>query len=521
MSPFSARRRSAPNNGLSASVARQEIMSSGVWLAASSLAPLVATAALSVVIGRVLGADLLGQQSLIAYGASLSGAVLVGSLTSATIQSLAARRDDKESASTTGWVVVTHAVLGLAAGLLLIAYGLLRGQFVAAWLVVALSGVLDAVGWGYAAKLIATDGWRPVARRRLVAQLAAIVLGLGAVLLGMGITGVFAANSLASAGLLLSVRAATTAPAAPMTVLPKAVARLWGVFAAGAVLTQIVAKRIEFVFLAAYSTASEIAAYSITATLVSVAIIVPSAMAGAAMPSVAAAIGLGDHRRAQASLGSAIRVTAVASLPLAAVLVAAGPAAVTGLYGSNFLRAAGLVPLAALGAVVAPVSQLCTTYWAAVGKLRVPLSAGVAGGCVDLVVAFWLIPEHGAMGAVIASLSGQVVTAIGTVALTWRAVGRFRLGLPGWLATIGAATVAAVAGRLCSDLVGKLLLGSIVGSIVCLVVFVLMSALLRRLRAPTLGVQDGAWLMGTLPQFVAPIIAGSLVDAQPDRNAAR
>jgi O-antigen/teichoic acid export membrane protein len=214
-----------------------------------------------------------------------------------------------------------------------------------------------------------------------------------------------------------------------------------------------------------------------------------------------------------------VRVTAIASLPLAAVLVAAGPAAVTGLYGSGFLRAADLVPLAALGAVIAPVSQLCATYWAAVGKLRVTLSAGIVGGLVDLALAFWLIPKHGATGAVVASLAGQLVTAVGTVVFTWRAVGRFRSGLRGWLAAGSAAAAGAAAGRQCVDLVGGLLPGAIVGSIVCLLVFAMAAAALSRLRAPALSEQDGAWLTGTLPRFLAPVVAGSLVAAQSRRNA--
>ena len=501
---------------------RQQIMSSGVWLALSSIAPMVATAALSVVIGRILGARLLGEQSLIAYGGSLLGALLVGSLTNAAIQHLAAHRDEPSFQPAARWVVVAHSATGLGVGVLLAGFGLARGQFVAAWLAVALSALLDAVGWGYAARIIALRGWKAVARGRLASQLAAIGLGLCAVLTGLSITGIFLANCVASAALLGWLwQVAPRGGARTAIRLPSRVWRLWGVFTAGAVLTQIVAKRIEFLFLGAYSTAAEIAAYSIAVTLVGVAIAIPNALAGAAMPSIAAAIGRGDEQRAHASLASAMRVTAVASLPLTAILVAAGPAAVTGLYGADFDRAAQLTPLAALTAAVVPVGQLCSTYWAAVGKLKLTLISGIAGGLVDLGLAFWLIPGHGATGAVIASLGGQAVAGLGNVIFTWHAVGRFASGVGGWLAAATAAVPAAVGGRLCSDLVGSGIPGAALGSVVALAVFAAAAALLARLRAPALTEQDGSWLSGALPGALGPLVAAPLVVGQPLRSAER
>ncbi len=78
--------------------------------------------------------------------------------------------------------------------------------------------------------------------------------------------------------------------------------RLWALFAVGEVLTQVVARRVEFLFLAVYSTSVEIAAFSIAVTVVSAAAAVPSALAGAAMPAVALAHGSGEQELARTSL---------------------------------------------------------------------------------------------------------------------------------------------------------------------------------------------------------------------------
>jgi O-antigen/teichoic acid export membrane protein len=502
----------------------KQIVSAGVWVAVSQLAPFVATGALSVVAGRVLGADLLGQQSLVAFGEALVSSLLVGSLTDASIQSLASRGSgsERDIASLRRWVVAAHTVAGLVAGGLVATYGLVRGQLTLAWLVAGFAAVVNAVGWGYGAKLIASVGWGPVARCRLVAQLAAVCLGIGAVLSGLGVPGIFAANVVASSGLLLVLRRlAPRATGGTVLWFPGTVVRLWGLFAAGEVLTQIVAKRIEFLFLGAYSSGSEIAAYSIAVMVVSAGSVLPAALAGAAMPAVAAANGAGDVERVRSSLTRGLRVTAMASLPLAALLFAAGPSLVTGLYGAAFARAAGLVPLAALSVIVTPTGQLCAMYWAALGKVRLSLWAGAFGGVADLGAAFALVPEHGATGAVLASLAGQAVDAVSIIVLTWYAIGRIPLGGSAWLSALLSALPAAAAGRLCADLFGGLP-GAVLGSLSCLVVFAAAAALLSRLKAPALCEEDGLWLIDALParfgQLVAWPLMGNYRSPRPPRT---
>lgn len=499
---------------------RRRITASGLWIALSLVAPMIASGALSVVIGRVLGSDLLGEQSLIAFGSSLLASVVVSSLNGASIQAMASRRDDPRNTASTRWVVGAHAAAGLVVGLLLSGYGILHGHFAIAWAVVGLSGLLDAIAWGFAAMVIARTGWSAVARSRLVAQLSAIALGVGAVVGHLGITGVFAANCVASAGLLVWLWHRAPPVARPTLRVPVAVVRLWGVFVLDAVLSQIVAKRIEFLFLAAYSQASEIAAYSIAVALVSVAVALPASLASAAMPSIAAAMGSGNEDRAHHALASAVRVTAVCSLPLAAAVATGGPAAVVGLYGDEFARAADLVPLASLGAIVFPVAQLCANYWAAVGRLRWLLVAGAAGGLIDLGVAFWLVPTHGASGAIIASLGGQTVTAVGIALSTWAAAGRFDWGLRGWLATAMATAGSAAAARACVDAVGGLP-GAFLGSVVFLALFCGGALLLARLGAPLLDAPDVAWLGGLLPERLGRGAAWAMSRGHGRRSAAR
>jgi hypothetical protein len=166
--------------------------------------PMLGTTVLSVIIARVLGPALLGEQSFIAYVGSLFAAVLVGSFTDAAIRSLSAARgaaDHELLGRLTVWTSLGHACIGVVSATVLATVAAFS-EHPTAWLVVACTMLVDALGWAYASKLIAERGWAPVSSRRLLWQFVAQALGIAAVLAGLGITGVFAANLVAAVGLL-------------------------------------------------------------------------------------------------------------------------------------------------------------------------------------------------------------------------------------------------------------------------------------------------------------------------------
>lgn len=491
----------------SALAGRREILASGVWIAASTLVPFLATAALSVVAGRVLGAELLGQQSLISFTGTLLAALLLTSLTDASIRSLAAARSS--SAESPGalerWTFWAHLAAGAVTAAALVGVGVLRGEFLSAWLVLALTVLLDALAWAWCSRIVARDGWGPVARRRLVSQVLSVVLGVAAVLGGLGITGIFLGAMTATVVLLVLLRPIVPRPVVQRSDgLPRPLLRLWLMFAAGALLSQVVSGRVEILFLGAYADGVAIAQYSVAVMLVTSAVTLPAALAGAAMPVVAAASGGGEHERAREAFVRALRVTAVLSLPLTAVIVAVGPAFVVGLYGEEFREAGQLTRVVAIGAVIIPCGRLATAYWSGLGQLRLPILAGSVGAALEIGLALALIPDFAARGAVSATLVGQGMAAALLVVLSWRALGRVALGVRGWLAAAAASTVAALAGSAAAALGG--LLGAVAGGVSTVLVFLLLAVLLGRLGAPLLDTRDGDWLVNTLPQRCAPLV---------------
>jgi O-antigen/teichoic acid export membrane protein len=475
-------------------------------LSASYLLPLVATTALSVAAGRVLGPSELGRQSFIAFCEAVLAGLVIGSLTNATVRALAEARgsgDTDREAHESRWSAAAHLVTGAAVALGLVALGLVRPEDRLAFMVVAVSAFVNAAGWLFGARIIPHAGWSPVAKRRLIAQLAAAGLGIAAVLGGLGIVGIFVANVVASIGLFASVkRRAPRVPPGPILPTPRPLVSLWMLYAVSEMLTQVVARRVEFFFLDVFSPASELAMYSIPFMLVSGVALLPSSMAGAALPEVAAASGSGDASKARAAmhLGRALRVAAIASLPLTAALAGLGPSLVTTLYGDEFQRAADLVPLAATAIVVLPVGMLCSSYWFGVGRFGWVLGIGAAAGVVDIALALALIPALDALGAVLANLAAQVTEAVLLVAVTLRRLRGLRLPWGRWTVVLVIATVTfavCIAVTRAMPGVAGLVAGAAAGAVTFGGVGAIVGVLPR---------DDADWLAGVVPTRMGPIV---------------
>lgn len=270
--------------------------------------------------------------------------------------------------------------------------------------------------------------------------------------------------------------------------------RLWGLFLIRAVLLQVVAQRIEFLFLAAYSTPDQIAMYSIPFMVVTAVVLIPSSIIAAGMPAMAARQGAGQSREVAEHLGAAIRVTLAASIPLAFVLVALGPRLVVVLYGSEFAEAGTLLAWMAPLVLVLPAAAVCETYWYGTASLRLPLATAVIASVIDLALCIALIPRFGALGAAWANLGGQGTAALMIIAATRHQ--RPTVTIP-WMLTTRTCVVMGVAGAIAwwttTMLAG--LWGLTAGIAICAIAALAYGRLLGFVRGG-----DAGWLAHTLPE---------------------
>lgn len=509
----------AGNDAPSLRVGRRIVFRGGLYAAASQLLPAAGVALLSVVTARVLGTDALGRQSLIAYVNSAAAATFVTGLSGAGLQimgRLQGQRDPRLD-ELGSWLVRAHIVTGIVLCGALAGTGLLLHQDRLAWLIIGLVTIVDAVISGMGARVAVRQGWVEFGRLNLVAQLFGAPLGVAALLLGLGIPGIFAGDGIAALGLLVAmvVRFAATFPRPQRRWSlrpPVPIGRLWTLFLLSNLLTQVVGRRVEFLPLAILSSNEQIADYSVAFTLISLLASAPTAIAGAALPAIAAADARGEREATTRHMRSAVRVGTLLSIPLVAYASALGPLLVELVYGQEYRRAADLVPLSSLVLLVAIAGGVLTQFWAGRGDVVISLITGGIAGVVDLGLAFALVPSLGARGAIIANLAGQVVWAGGLLRVTVRRTGP--IGSLGWtgvrmlLVSVAGAGLARVVGTLVADhLAGSHLLVDAVavlaGAAVGLPVTIGLAVLVK-----VLDPRDAEWLRPILPDRAARPLAG-------------
>jgi O-antigen/teichoic acid export membrane protein len=510
---------------------RRVIVRGGLWSAASQLLPAAGVALLSVFAAHILGVNALGRQSLIAYVNASTSTVVVAGFDGAVLQAMGRLygSGDTRLAALQAWMLRVHVLLAVVLAATMTGIGLLLGQDRLAWFVVGLVVLVDTAISGLGLGVAVRQGWAEFGRLNLVAQLFGAPLGIGALTLGLGIPGMFGGDGIAALGLLVAMivrfgylyRRPAGRPRIPLRLRPPVpMGRQWGLFSVSNLITQVVGRRVEFIALAIFSTGTQIAFYSVAFTLVSLAAAVPSAVAMAALPVIAAAEGRGDRALATRHMRSAVQVGTSLSIPLVAFAAGLGPVLVELVYGHRYAAAAALVPLSSVVLLTAVTSGVIGQYWSGLGRVGLTLSTGGIAGVADLGLAFALTPSLGATGAIIANLVGQVVYTAGLVLVTRRRIGALRWNLRGLAGMTMASTAAGVGAWLVSRLVTDQLAGPhllvglaavAAGGAVGLPLLVVLALWVKVLSAVEL-----AWLRPLLPSRALPLLeAVTLPPAAP------
>lgn len=479
---------------------RRNTFSGGLWNAAASVLPMASTLALSIVISRELGADVLGQQSVVAYVASTLVSVLIFSFTTASIQLLASAvgaHDDDRLAWLGRWSSGAHLLGGTVTAAVLVSIGLARTEYPSLWYLAAATAFVDAFGWARASRDVARRGWTRTSRLRLVAQAASPLMAIGAVYAGLGVQGVFTAQLVVAVVLLAALdrlgrssRWPATRPEHRPAWQP--VLRLWSLFTVSLLITQIVERRLELVFLDQFHDSRTVAMYSVAFNLVAIPTTVTGALIHAALPAIAARF-TQDPAAVTATLGRAARVVVTTGIVLAAAAVSVGPGLVTTAYGGEFGPAASLVRILGLTLLVVPLGQICTALWTGTGRLTPVLVAGGTAAVVDVALAFLLIPPFATTGAMITTFAAQTSSAVVIVGYTLRNGIRLNLRPGRLLVAVAICVVAAAVATLI-----ELEFGGILGDLVAGTAFLALVGLGSRF----LGLFDRSdldWLAGTLP----------------------
>jgi O-antigen/teichoic acid export membrane protein len=471
------------------------------WNFLLGILPQLYLLAVSVAAGRFLGPELFGRQSFISFVA-LSLATLFGYGMGFALQRFTARvlgegRPGVVRALARSMQLVAIPLAGLAAAVPL-AFALAGADPPLAWALAGVAAAALVLQYAWRAVVAGHQRWRQLAMVGVTSGAVATGATIAVLAAGGGITGMFAVEAVVAAltlvwiyilssRLLRSDASSGDAEGAPV----RAMFRYASISTLGVVLTLVVWRRSEFLFLNHYSSDSQIGFYSVAFAAIAALIVIPTAVAQTFLPAVATLQGAGHIDRIRTGYARALRLELIMALVLTAGAAALGPELLSLVYGSEFDAAGTLLLIMIIPFPAIAIFQLSTIVVEAMGHLRVPMIAGIAAGAVNVGLDLLLIPRYDAVGAAIATSVAQVVAGTPPLIYSRGLVGGLQWEPRPIVATAAAAAIGGAAAWACVSAIGGIA-GIAVGTVAGLFAFSLVA---RIFRIFTPG--DALWLQET------------------------
>lgn len=392
----------------------------------------------SAVISRTLGPRATGEYSLATFSALTIVTVFTLGLPTAVIRYIAearARADADQSTRIIGSALRFSLLAGsllTALGIVLLAAGVRAGFSLAVGVVILLTIVPSMAGAVFASALSARQQFGSLLR--INAALAAAQLALTAVAGILG-AGVLVFVLIFAVGVLLQCALTLRLWGEPVSLrhrLEGAVrSRFWrdtSSLSALGVINTVVFQRSEVFFLAALSSRSQIAYYTLAFALISRGLLLlPGAITGVLLPKFA---GVADP---SSTLGVSTRWLGLVTIPLVVMSVALASPIIQVLYGAAFAPAAPVLRVVAVASGVTVLITGGSSAMVAQGRQNVMLAVGAVGAVVNLALAYVWTKSGGALGAAFAGGVAQALCVGGGVIylervlklrLPWGALGR-------------------------------------------------------------------------------------------------
>jgi O-antigen/teichoic acid export membrane protein len=489
------------------------VLAGGAWSTISLLLPQAYTLVISVVAARALGPEGMGEQSFVAF-AQISLIVILSSgmqhVLMRFVGDVVGRGRPGDVRLLLRWSWRAQALGALAGGGALGAIAVARPDLRTAWLLAAFACAASVLHAVPASLLRGLQRWREASIMALVTGAVGMVVTVAVLVAGGGIVGMFAVEAVMGAISLAWVQILARRASSGVlrhrhslgddNGLRSDVARYAILATLQALLFLVVWRRSEFLFLERYSTASEIAMYSVAFAASSALVQIPQGLASVLAPAIAHLSGAGAIARIRSGFGRAMRLLLLVSLPLAIGAATVGPTAVEVVYGEEYRRAGTVLVVLVIVLPVMPLYCLGTSLLYAVGRVRSMLAVSLLATVVNLILDVALIPSGGALGAAVANVAAQSAAGVLVTVVASRHIHGFdweaRRLVDALLAAVGAGLVASG---------GLALLGGVPGALASGLASMVVFAVLG-LRWRILSPADAEWL-----DVHAGHIAGGLV----------
>lgn len=487
------------------------VLGGGAWNITSRVVPQLYVVIVSVAAARYLGPAGMGRQSYIAFVAMAMTSLLSGGLSLGLMRFVGEARGLGRSAELRSLVSFAWRAQGgvaLVGSAALCVVALLGADPQSAWVLAAAGCGLGILHTVPSSVLFGLQKWREASIVGMATGGVAVPLVIVVLAYGGGITGMFAVEAAVSAVNLVligiwarRVLGRTSASRRSAGELRGATARYALVSTGSVALTLIVWRRSEFFFLERYASDPEIAVYSIAFSAVTAVRLIPEAMGAVISPAFATLFGAGASDRIRSGYSRAVRLLLLLTLPLTGGLLVLGPPALRIVYGEDYAAAGPILAIMVATLPLVAVLNVSEGLLVGLGRVRAPLIAGGIAAIANIALAFALIPEHGAMGAALASTTAQIVAALAVFAPALRTIGRIRLEpfvlLRAAGASIGASAIASAILAVNDD-IGGVVVAAIAGVVALLVLARLLRVLTR---------DDAVWLETTTRRYLPPSLS--------------
>lgn len=479
------------------------VLQGGAWNSLALLLPQAYVLFISVSAARFLDPESMGRQSFISFVQLSLFLVFSNGMPAALTRFVGetlgrGRPEALRLLLRWSWrVQLAAAVVGAA---VLIAVGLTRSTLAGAWMLAAVACAAAVVHSVPSSLLIGLQRWREATVVSLITGGLGAVAVVAALALGGGIVGIFVVEAVVATVNLawmsaLARRAMSSVPPPGPGPAPAWASSLRGnvvryalVSTLQGVLYLVVWRRSEFFFLERYSSASEIAMYSIAFAATTAGARVPQGLATALLPAMATLWGAGEFARIRSGFSRALRLLLVVSLPMAAGGAGVGATVITLVYGTPYSRAGPVFVVLLAVFPLLPLYYLASSLLEAVGRIWLVLAANLGATVVNLGLNLLLVPPHGALGAAFANIAAQGTATALLLGVAWRV-----LGSVDWKPATTVRSLVPSAGAGAVGAAGAHLVGGIAGVALGVVggaaLFAVLAVLLR-IVSP----EDAAWL---------------------------
>ena len=430
----------------------------GLWQSAAQVIPYAYTMVASIVAARVLGPDLMGRQSFIAFTVVVAQTLTTAGLGNAIVRYVGELRGEGRDGllpSLAAWSWKATGLCGTLAALVLVGVASAGATPTLAWLFAAVAALAGAVNKAPGSVLIGTQSWRSHALVVIVTGAGAVVATVAVLALGAGVNGMLGVTAAAAVTMLVwltvlarrRIRPYVT-EREPLGALRSQVVRFSLALTVPVVLNLVVNQRSELFFLEHYSSNRQIALYSIAFSATAALTAISAGIGAVLTPSIATLAGSREFARIRRGFSRVLRLGLLFSLPLTGAALALGPTLLHLVYGPRYEGVGDILVVILLTLPLIPLAGASSALLIGYGRVRAPIVVGFVAAAADLGLAAVLVPRFDAVGAAVANTSASVVSAVLLISFAVRQVGGVHLGWQSILRVLGVSVVAGALARL-------------------------------------------------------------------------